>query len=49
MQTPLTLRLTLTLESFHGRRRQKYLLESQDVRLQGEAGVSSLSERYKDC
>lgn len=42
-------RTTLTLECFHWASRQQYLLESQDVRLQGEAGVSSLSERYKDC
>ena len=42
------LETTLTLQRLHGSRRQQYLLESQDVRLQGEAGVSSLSERYKD-
>lgn len=47
-QTPLTPETTLTLQRLHGSRRQQYLLESQDVRLQGEAGVSSLSERYKD-
>lgn len=39
----------LTPQGFHCSRRLQYLLESQDVRLQGEAGVSSLSERYKDC